>query len=84
MLEAGITRATEAIEQIDAKIVAKFLYTAQKKGVEVTKEHKNMVDADPELRALMLPTGNGDWDKGRNEFELVLPAESSKPEKGTD
>jgi hypothetical protein len=63
MLEAGIKRATGIIEQIDAKVLAKFLYTAQKKAVEVGKEHKAMVNADPELRALMGPEVNERWDE---------------------
>lgn len=59
MLEHSITRATKVIEQIDAKIVARFFYAAQKKGFEVSKEHSAMVQSDPELSAM--------WDLDTNE-----------------
>jgi hypothetical protein len=80
MLENGIKRATGVIEQVDAKIVAKFLYTVQKKSVEVAKEHESMVRADPELSAMMGPT----WDEGLKELEQELRAKEPMPEAGMD
>jgi len=86
-IEAGITRATKVTEEIDAKIVAKFLHALQKKALEVAREHESLVEADPELRAMVqgkqgvlqgiqrkLKSADGDenWDRSFKELERSL------------
>lgn len=72
MIEAGITRATKVTEEIDAKIVAKFLHALQKKALEVAREHESLVEADPELRAMMQGDGDENWDRSFKELERSL------------